>query len=107
VNGYSLIATCRARLPTTSHLSSHASALSDARFDEVVSGRHAVLRAFDKAVRRKPPVAAADAGPMEMESPKTAVRSVVEALQEGRAGDSGNWLAKVSVPAKSVTELGE
>jgi hypothetical protein len=39
------------------------------------------LRAFDKAVRRKPPVVAADADPMEIESLEAAVLSVAEAVR--------------------------
>ncbi len=43
------------------------SALSEARFRGKVQGGRVLRRAFDKAVRRKPPVVAADAGPMEIE----------------------------------------
>src|SRR5438094_8756965 len=39
------------------------SALSEARFQEELCTGTMVRRAFDKAVRRKPPVVAADAGP--------------------------------------------
>ena len=38
------------------------SALSEARFQEELRTGTMVRRAFDKAVRRKPPVVAADAG---------------------------------------------
>ena len=38
------------------------SALSEARFGEKVRVGRALRRAFDKAVRTKPPVGAADAG---------------------------------------------
>jgi hypothetical protein len=34
---------------------------------EVKDGRRELLRAFDTSVRRKPPVVAADAGPMGIE----------------------------------------
>jgi len=45
----------------------NASALSDARFWLSRRNRQGVLRAFDKAVRRKPTVVAADAGPTEIQ----------------------------------------
>ena len=48
-----------------SELPVYASDLSDARFGR--AGRQVALRAFDKSVRRKPAVFAADAGPMEIE----------------------------------------
>jgi hypothetical protein len=47
---------------------SDVSALSEARFQEELRTGTMVWRAFDKAVRRKPPVVAADAGPMEIQS---------------------------------------
>ena len=43
------------------------SALSEARFQEKVCTSTVLLRAFDKAVRRKPPVVAADAGLMQIQ----------------------------------------
>ena len=57
-------------------LRDNASALSDARFDEEVG--HGALRAFDKAVRRKPPVVAADAGPMQIQLREGAVLRCAE-----------------------------
>jgi hypothetical protein len=44
------------------------SALSEARFQEKVCTSTVLWRAFDKAVRRKPPVVAADAGLMQIQS---------------------------------------
>jgi len=40
-----------------------------------------VRRAFDKAVRRKPPVVAANAGPMEIQLREGAVSRCAEAVQ--------------------------
>ena len=48
------------------------------------------LRAFDKAVRRKPPVVAADAGPMEIEWEETAVWKVAEAVRKSTAEGVGS-----------------
>ena len=48
-------------------LPSDVSGLSEARFREKVQLSRALRRAFDKAVRRKPPVIAADAGPMQIQ----------------------------------------
>ena len=45
----------------------YVSALSEARFHRSVGGSAVLWRAFDKAVRRKPPVVAADAGPMQIQ----------------------------------------
>ena len=59
-------------------------------FRKKVCTSAALWRAFDKAVRRKPPVVAADAGLMEIEWGKTAVRSVAEAVRYSRADDSDN-----------------
>jgi hypothetical protein len=51
---------------------------------------HGALRAFDKAVRRKPPVVAADAGPREIECGKTAVWRVVETVRRSAADGTGS-----------------
>jgi hypothetical protein len=48
-----------------------------------------VRRAFDKAVRRKPPVVAADAGPMEIQLREGAVSRCAEAVRQSRTDDSG------------------
>ncbi len=48
---------------TVSKVLINVSALSEARFQEELRTGTMVRRAFDKAVRRKPPVVAADAGP--------------------------------------------
>ena len=46
-------------------------------------------RAFDKAVRRKPPVVAADAGPMEIQLWEGAVSRCGEAVQQSTTDDTG------------------
>jgi hypothetical protein len=48
-----------------------------------------VWRAFDKAVRRKPPVVAADAGPMEIQLWEGAVSRCAEAVQQSTTDDTG------------------
>jgi hypothetical protein len=50
---------------------------------------HDVRRAFDKAVRRKPPVVAADASPMEIQLREGAVSGSVEAVRQSTIDDSG------------------
>jgi len=50
------------RRTTVKFIPSDVSALSEARFQEELRTGTMVRRAFDKAVRRKPPVVAADAG---------------------------------------------
>ena len=57
------------------------SALSEARFQEELRTGTMVWRAFDKAVRRKPPVVAADAGPMEIQLREGAVSRCAEAVR--------------------------
>ena len=60
----------------------NASALSDARFQEESAQEHGALRAFDEAVRRKPPVVAADAGPMQIQLREGEVSRCAEAAQQ-------------------------
>jgi hypothetical protein len=43
-------------------------------------------------------VVAADAGPMEIECGKPAVRGVPEAVRLSTTDDSGNWLVRKSIP---------
>ena len=51
----------------------------------------AVLRrAFDKAVSRKPPVVAADAGLMEIQLREGAVSRCAEAVRQSTTDDSGS-----------------
>jgi hypothetical protein len=45
-------------------------------------------RAFDKAVRRKPPVVAADAGPMQIQLREGAVSRCAEAVRQSTPDDS-------------------
>jgi len=45
----------------------HVSALSEVRFEEKMCTSTVLRRAFDKAVRRKPSVVAADAGLMQIQ----------------------------------------
>ena len=65
------------------------SALSEARFQEGLCTGTMVWRAFDKAVRRKPPVVAADAGPMEIQLWEGAVSRCGEAVQQSTTDDTG------------------
>ena len=69
--------------------SSDVSALSDARFQEELCPGTMVWRAFDKAVRRKPPVVAADAGPMEIQLREGAVWRCAETVRQSTTDDSG------------------
>jgi hypothetical protein len=48
-----------------------------------------VWRAFDKAVRRKPPVVAADAGPMEIQLREGAVWRCAEVVRQSTTDDTG------------------
>jgi hypothetical protein len=48
-----------------------------------------VWRAFDKAVRREPPVVAADAGLMEIQLREGAVSRCAEAVRQSTTDDSG------------------
>ena len=65
------------------------SALSEARFQEELRTITKVQRAFDKAVRRKPPVIAVDAGPMEIQLREGAVWRCAEAVRQSTTDDSG------------------
>jgi hypothetical protein len=47
-------------------------------------------RAFDKAVRRKPPAVAADAGPMQIQLWEGSVSRCVEVVQQSTTDDSGS-----------------
>jgi hypothetical protein len=46
-------------------------------------------RAFDKAVRRKPPAVAADAGPMQIQLREGAVTRCAEAVRQSTTDDRG------------------
>jgi hypothetical protein len=48
-----------------------------------------VQRAFDKAVRRKPPVVAADAGPMQIQLKEGEVSRCAVAVRQSTRDDSG------------------
>ena len=50
----------------------------------------ALGRAFDKAVRRKPPVVAADAGPMQIQLREGAVSRRAEVVRQSTAEDRGS-----------------
>ena len=49
----------------------------------------ALWRAFDKAVRRKPPVVAADAGPMQIQLREGEVSRCAEAVRQSTTDDTG------------------
>jgi hypothetical protein len=66
------------------------SALSEARFQEEVCTSAMLWRAFDKAVRRKPPVVAADADLMQIQLREGAVSRCVEAVRQSTTDDSGS-----------------
>jgi len=72
------------------------SALSEARFREKLRTGTMVWRAFDKAVRRKPPVVAADAGPMEIQLREGAVSRCAEAVRQSTTDNSGRWKGEES-----------
>ena len=55
------------RVRTFSSRADDVSALSEARFEKKAHASTVLGRAFDKAVRRKPPVVAADAGLMQIQ----------------------------------------
>jgi hypothetical protein len=65
------------------------SALSEARFQKKVHASTVLRRAFDKAVRRKPPVVAADAGPMQIQLREGEVSRCAEAVQQSTTDDTG------------------
>ena len=50
----------------------------------------ALWRAFDTAVRRKPPVVAADAGPMQIQLREGAVSRCAETVQQSTTDDTGD-----------------
>jgi hypothetical protein len=66
------------------------SALSEARFQEEVCTSWVLRRAFDKAVRRKPPVVAADAGLMQIQLKEGAVSRCAEVVQQRTTDASGS-----------------
>ena len=65
------------------------SALSEARFQKKVHASTVLRRAFDKAVRRKPPVVAADAGPMQIQLWEGAVSRCPESVRQSTTDDTG------------------
>jgi len=81
------------------------SALSEARFQEELRTGTMVWRAFDKAVRRKPPVVAADAGPMEIHLWEGAVemRRGCAAEYDRRHWEMKTWRKRMTL-AKSRLE---
>jgi len=64
------------------------SALSEARFREEVQVSRAFGRAFDKAVRRKRPAVAADAGPMQIQWWEGGVWRCAGAVRQSTADDT-------------------
>ena len=58
-------------------------------FRKKVCTSAALWRAFDKAVRRKPPVVAADAGRMQIQLREGAVSRCAEAVQQSTTDDTG------------------
>ena len=67
----------------------HVSALSEARFQKKVHASTVLRRAFDKAVRRKPPVVAADAVPMQIQLGEGAVSRCTGAVRQSTTDDTG------------------
>jgi hypothetical protein len=59
-------------------------------FRKKVCTSAALWRAFDKAVRRKPPVVAADAGPMQIQLREGAVSRRAEVVRQSTAEDRGS-----------------
>ena len=68
------------------------SALSKARFQEGKKECTSTVlrRVFDKAVRRKPPVVAADAGLMQIQVREGAVSRCSEVVRQSTSDDSGS-----------------
>ena len=58
-------------------------------FRKKVCASTVLRRAFDKAVRRKPPVVAADAGPMQIQLREGAGSRCGEAVRQSTTDDSG------------------
>jgi hypothetical protein len=67
----------------------HVSGLSEARFQKKVHASTVLRRAFDKAVRRKPPVVAADAVPMQIQLGEGAVSRCTGAVRQSTTDDTG------------------
>ena len=65
------------------------SALSEARFEKKAHASTVLGRAFDKAVRRKPPVVAADAVPMQIQLREGAVSRCTGAVRQSTTDDTG------------------
>ena len=63
--------------------------LSDARFSRSSRRGHGALRAFDKSVRGKPPVVAADAGLMQIQLREGEVSRCAEAVQQSTTDGTG------------------
>ena len=59
-------------------------------FSKKVCMSAVLLRAFDKAVRRKPPVVAADAGLMQIQLWEDSVSRRAEAVRQSTTDDSGS-----------------
>jgi hypothetical protein len=78
-------------------------ALSEARFGGEVQVGRAFRRAFDKAVRTKPPVVAADAGPMQIQWREGAVSNWAGAMRRS-AQDNSAWLGAGGSAKLSLTE---
>ena|ERR1035437_1603054 len=87
-------------------LLSDVSGLSEARFREKVQLSRALRRAFDKAVRRKPPVIAADAGPMQIQWGKVRLSRCAGGVR--RSAEDNTARRGVGRSAKlSLTQSGE
>jgi hypothetical protein len=69
-------------------------ALSEARFQEEVRTSTMVRRVFDKAVRTKPPVVAADAGAMQIQLREGVGSGCAEAVRQSTTDDSGDEKVK-------------
>jgi len=59
-------------------------------FRKKVCTRAVLRRAFDKAVRRKPPVVAADAGLMQIQLWEGSLSRCAEAVRQSTTDDSGS-----------------
>ncbi len=62
---------------------------SEARFQKKVQAGTVPRRAFDKAVRRKPPVVAADAVSMQIQLREGAVSRCTGAVRQSTTDDTG------------------
>ena len=82
------------------------SALSEARFQEELRTGRMVRRAFDKAVRRKPPVVAADAGPMQIQLWGSLVTNCAGTVHESTAAGRERRRRKILVKRKWKDAVG-